>query len=220
MRCWGSVTQSLLRGDRDKPADSSYLEQCQQAKLPHSFWDAAALWEQEYLMWAGLPGVDRQQGSLLSHTSLPGCFPCIVQAGAMEQQEQTVAHRCGFRKCLVAAPGVQLSWATSCKTRGESRKWGEEGMLSTNKPKISNVCGKKFYKIVSGHLELSLQDCFHCLWLREVMCICYTLWVISLHAKFIPSCSKTGIRREFHTLPKAPIKSCIKNKSLPAAGIQ
>lgn len=38
---------SLLRGDRDKPAENSYLEQRQQAKLPHSFWIAAALWEQE-----------------------------------------------------------------------------------------------------------------------------------------------------------------------------
>lgn len=93
-------------------------------------------------------------------------------------------------------------------------------MLSTNKPKISHVCGKTFYNTVSEHLELSLQDCFHCLWLREIMWICYTSWVISLHGKFIPSCPKITVRREFHTLPKAPIKLCIKNKSLPAAGIQ
>lgn len=34
---------------------------------------------------------------------------------------------------------------------------------------------------MSDHLELSLQDCFPCLWLREVMWLCYTAWAISLH---------------------------------------
>ena len=52
---------------------------------------------------------------------------------------------------------------------------------------------------------------------REVTWLCFIAWAMSLNAKFIRS--KTGIRREFHTLPKASTKSYIKNKSLPAAGI-
>lgn len=37
---------------------------------------------------------------------------------------------------------------------------------------------------------------------REAMWLCSTAWAISLDAKFIPSCPKTGIRREFHALPR------------------
>lgn len=34
---------SPLRGDRDKPRENSYLEQYQEAKLPHTLWIAVAL---------------------------------------------------------------------------------------------------------------------------------------------------------------------------------
>ena len=43
---------------------------------------------------------------------------------------------------------------------------------------------------------------------REVTWLCFIAWAMSLNAKFIRS--KTGIRREFHTLPKASTK-CSRN---------
>lgn len=132
---------SLLRGDRDKPAENSYLEQCQQAKLPRSFWAAAALREQEYLMWAGPPGADTQQGSPAESRFAPGVFSLHCSGwGPGTAGTDLLSHRCSFHKSLVAAHGVQLCWPskvrlqqlppgadTSCKTRGERGKWGEEG---------------------------------------------------------------------------------------------
>lgn len=116
---------------------------------------------------------------LLSHTLLPGCFPCTAQAGTMEQQEHLLSYRCSFQTSLVAAHGVQLCWPskvrlqqllsgadTSCKPRGEVENMGRRAMLSANKPRISYVCGKNFCNMVSDHPELSLRGCFHCLWLQ------------------------------------------------------
>lgn len=114
---------------------------------------------------------------LLSHTLLPGYFPCVAQAGTAGTD--LLSHRCSFQKSLGAAHGVQLCWPskvrlqqllpgadTSCKPRGEVENMERRAMLSTDKPRISYVCGKKFYNIVSDHVELSLQGCFHCLWLQ------------------------------------------------------
>lgn len=86
-------------------------------------------------------------------------------------------------------------------------------MLSTNKPKISYVCGKKIYNIVSDRPEPSHQDCFHCLWLREVMWLCCTEWAISLHGKFILShAPKLLSGGNFIPSPRGPSNCASKTK--------
>lgn len=180
---------------------------------------------------SSLPGADTQQGSPAESGFSPGVFSLHCSGcGHGTAGTDLLSHRCSFQKwwkhlelCWPSKEGLQQlppGADSSCKTRGEVGNGQRRGMLSTNKPKISCACGKNIYNMESDHLEFSLQDCFHCLWLKEVLWLCYTAWAISLHGKFIPSCPKTGVRREFHTLPKALIKLCIKNKSLPAAGIQ
>lgn len=95
---------------------------------------------------------------LLSHTLLPGYFPCVAQAGTAGTD--LLSHRCSFQKSLGAAHGVQLCWPskvrlqqllsgadTSCTPRGEVENMERRAMISTNKPRISYVCGKKFYNI-------------------------------------------------------------------------
>lgn len=99
----------------------------------------------------------------------PGLFPCPAQAVAMELQEHT--------HCHTGAPATSPWWQhlspaslglpPAVKQEGKVGNGQRRRMLSTNKPQISYVCGKNFSNIASDHLELSLQDCFHCLWLRK-----------------------------------------------------
>lgn len=115
---------SLLRGNRDKPAENSYLEQCQQAKLPLSSWAAAALWEQEYLLSAACL-VQTHSRALLRVTlcsrgiSLP-CSGC----GHGTAGTHLLSHRCSF---LPEVPGGS-TWSPALLTlQGEAAAaptWG------------------------------------------------------------------------------------------------
>lgn len=87
---------ALLRGDRDKPAENSYLEQCQQAELPRSFWVAVALGKQEYLR--------RAVGSPAESRFAPGVFSLHCSGwGHGTAGTDLLSHRCSFLKSLVAA---------------------------------------------------------------------------------------------------------------------
>lgn len=87
-------------------------------------------------------------------------------------------------------------------------------MLSTNKPRMGYICGKNSYNRAS-YLELLFWDCFHCLWLQGSNMVLLHCMGHEPRRKVHSLSSKTGIRREFHTFPKASIKSYIKNNSLP-----
>lgn len=129
------------------------------------------------------------------------------------------AHDDGVQLCWLSKltgsinshPGLQRAASQEGKAGGAGRR----RMLSTNKPRVSHICGKNSYNILSNHLELLFQDCFHCLWLQgskvallhcmghEPRCKVHSLTLQNRYQEGI-SHPPQGVRQVLHQKQKPP----------------
>lgn len=101
---------SLLRGDRDKPAENSYLEAMPTGKATTQLLGCCStlgagifnVSEQGCLVWS------HSRALLLSHALPRGVFPALFTLFPGTAGTDSLAHRCSFCESLVEAQRVQL----------------------------------------------------------------------------------------------------------------